>query len=69
MLLEQCTKFFCQQFQILIRTIHDISIVTISEFVSLANYCMNLNVDFLMVASKLLIPKFAYIAQALHRHD
>ena len=44
------------------------SIVTISEFLLLANRCMNLNVDFLVVASKLLIPKLAYIALALQRH-
>ena len=43
-------------------------IVTISEFVLLANRCMNPNVDFLIVASKLLILKLAYIALALHRY-
>ena len=61
-------KVFSQKFQISIRTLHDFSIVTISEFVLLANRCMNPNVDFLIVASKLLIPKLAYIALALHRH-
>ena len=60
-------KVFCQKFQISIRTLHDFSIVTISEFVLLANRCTNPNVDFLIVASKLLIPKLAYIALALHR--
>ena len=59
---------FLPKFQISIRTLHDFSIVTISEFVLLANRCMNPNVDFLIVASKLLIPKLAYIALALHRH-
>ena len=39
-------KVFCQKFQISIRTLHDFSIVTISEFVLLANRCMNPNVDF-----------------------
>ena len=52
-------KVFCQKIQISIRTLHDFSIVTISEFVLLANRCMNPNVDFLIVASKLLIPKLA----------
>ena len=50
-------KVFRQKFQISIRTLHDFSIVTISEFVLLANRCMNPNFDFLIVASKLLIPK------------
>ena len=57
-------KVFCRKFQISIRTIRDFSIVIISEFVLLANCC----VDFLIVVSKLLIPKLAYIALALHRH-
>ena len=61
-------KVFCQKFQISISTLHGFSIVTISKFVLLANRCMNPNVDFLIVASKLLIPKLAYIALALHRH-
>ena len=50
------------------RTILDFSIVTTSELVFLANRCVNPYVDFLIVASKLLIPKLAYIALALHRH-
>ena len=45
-----------------------LSIATISEFVLLANRGMNPNFDFLIVASKLLIPKLAYIELALHRH-
>ena len=61
-------KVFCQKFQISIRTIQDFSIVIISELVLLANRCINPNVDFLIVVSKLLIPKLAYIALALHRH-
>ena len=59
---------FLPKFQISIRTIHDFSIVAISDYVLLANRCMNSNVDFLIVASKLLIPKLAYIALALHRY-
>ena len=52
MLLEHCVyKVFCQKFPIYIRTIHDFSIVTISEFVLLANRCLNPYVDFLIVAS------------------
>ena len=50
-------------------TIHYFSIVRVSEFVLLANRCVNPYVDFLIVASKLLIPKLAYIALALHRHS
>ena len=50
-------KVFCQKFQISIRTIQDFSIVIISEFVLLANRCKNTYVDFLIVVSKLLIPK------------
>ena len=46
---------FCLKFQISIHTIHDFSIVTISKFVLLANRCVNPNVDFLIVASKLLL--------------
>ena len=61
-------KFFCQKFQISIRTLHDFSIVIISEFVLLANRCMNPNVDFLIVDSNLLIQKLAYMALALQRH-
>ena len=61
-------KFFCQKFQITIRTTQDFSIVIISEFVLLANRCINPYVDFLIVVSKLLIPKLAYIALALHCH-
>ena len=61
-------KVFCKKFQISIRTIQDFSIVIISEFVLLANHCINPYVDFLIVVSKLLIPKLAYIALALHRH-
>ena len=61
-------KVFCQKFQTSIRTIHDFSIVTISEFALLANHCMNPNVDILIVASKLLIPKLAYIAALAYRH-
>ena len=68
MLLEQCTKFSSKIPNINILTIHDFSIVTISEFMLLANRCMNPNVYFLIVASKLLIPKLAYIALALHPH-
>ena len=68
MLLEQCIKYFCQKFQISIRTTQDFSIVIISEFVFLANRCITPYVDFLIVVSKLLIPKLAYIALALHRH-
>ena len=56
-------KVFCEIFQISIRTIHDFSTVIISEFVLLANRCINPYVDFLIVVSKL-----AYIALALHRH-
>ena len=59
---------FCQKFQISIRTTQDFSIVIISEFVLLANRCINPYVDFLIVVSKLLIPKLAYIALTLHRH-
>ena len=59
-------KVFCRKFQISIRTIRDFSIVIISEFVLLANCCVNpYYVDFLIVVSKLLIPK---LALALHRH-
>ena len=54
----------CQKFQISIRTIQDFSIVIISEFVLLANRCINPYVDFLIVVSMLLIPKLAYIALA-----
>ena len=61
-------KVFCQKFQISIRTTQDFSIVIISEFVLFANRCINPYVDFLIVVSKLLIPKLAYIALALHRH-
>ena len=61
-------KVFCQKFQISIRTIQDFSIVIISKFVLLANRCINPYVNFLIVVSKLLIPKLAYIALALHRH-
>ena len=61
-------KVLCQKFQISIRTTQDFSIVILSEFVLLANRCMNPYVDFLIVVSKLLIPKLAYIALALHRH-
>ena len=61
-------KVFCQKFQISIRTTQDFSIVILNEFVLLANRCINLYVDFLIVVSKLLIPKLAYIALALHRH-
>ena len=61
-------KVFCQKFQISISTIQDFSIVIISEFVLLANRCINPYVDFLIVVSKLLILKLAYIALALHRH-
>ena len=59
---------FFQKFQISIRTIQDFSIVIISEFVLLANRCINSYVDFQILVSKLLIPKLAYIALALHRH-
>ena len=52
-------KVFCQKFQISIRTTQDFSIVIISEFVLLANRCINPYVDFLIVVSKLLIPKLA----------
>ena len=61
-------KAFCQKFQISIRTTQDFSIVIVSEFVLLANRCINPYVDFLIIVSKLLIPKLAYIALALHRH-
>ena len=50
-------KVFCQKFHISKRTIQDFSIVIISEFVLLANRCINPYVDFLMVVLKLLIPK------------
>ena len=53
-------EVFCQKFQISIRTIQDFSIVIISEFVLLVNRCINPYVDFLIVVSKLLIPKLAY---------
>ena len=59
-------KAFGQKFQISIRTTQDFSIVIISEFVLLANRCINPYVDFLIVVSKLLIPKLAYIVLALH---
>ena len=59
---------FCQKCQVSIRTIQGFSIVIISEFLLLANRCINPYVDFLTVVSKLLIPKLAYIALALHRH-
>ena len=69
---EAMYKVFCQKFQISIRTTQDFSIVIISECVEcvvlLANRCINPYVDFLIVVSKLLIPKLAYIALALHRH-
>ena len=55
-------KDFCQKVQISIRTTQDFSIVIIGEFVLLANCCINPYVDFLIVVSKLLIPKLAYIA-------
>ena len=42
-------KVFCQKFQISIRTTQDFSIVIISEFVLLANRCVNPYVDFLIV--------------------
>ena len=61
-------KVFCQKFQISLRTIQDFSIVIISEFVLLANRCINPYVDFLIVVSKLLIPKLMNIALALHHH-
>ena len=61
-------KGFCQIFPISIRTIQDFSIVIISEVVLLANRCINPYIDFLIVVSKLLIPKLAHIALALHRH-
>ena len=51
-------KFFCQKFQITIRTTQGFSIVIISEFVLLVNRCINPYVDFLIVVSKLLIPKW-----------
>ena len=59
-------KAFDLKFQISIRTTQDFSIVIISEFVLLANRCINPYVDFLIVVSKLLIPKLAYIVLALH---
>ena len=62
MLLEQCTKFLPKI------PIYDVSFVTLSEFVLLANRCVNPYVDFLIIVSKLLIPKLAYIVLALHRH-
>ena len=43
MLLEQCTKYFCQKCKILIRTVYNFSIDIISEFVLLANRCVTLN--------------------------
>ena len=61
-------KVFCQKFQISVRTIKDFSIVITSEFVPLANRCINPYVAFLIVVSNLLIPKLEYIALALHRH-
>ena len=61
-------KVFCQKFQISIRITQDFLIVIISEFVFLANRCINPYVDFLIVVSELLIPNLAYIALALHRH-
>ena len=61
-------KVFCQKFQISIRTTQDFSIVIINEFVLLANRYINPYVNFLIVVSKLLIPKLAYIALVLHRH-
>ena len=64
---EAMYNVFCQKFQISIRTIQDFLIVIISKFVLLANRCINPCVDFLIVGSKLLTPKLAYIALALHR--
>ena len=61
-------NFFCQKFQISKRTIQDFSIFVINEFLLLDNRCVNPYVDFLIVVSKLLIPKLAYIALALHHH-
>ena len=58
-------KVFCQKFQISIRTIQEFSIVIISEFVLLANRCINPHVDFLIVVLKLLIPKLAYMCSIL----
>ena len=57
-------KVFCHKFQISIRTTQDFSNVIISELVLLANRYINPCVDFLIVVSKLLIPKLAYIAMA-----
>ena len=58
-----------QKVQISIRKIQDFAIVMISKFVLLATFYINpYIVDFLIVVSKLLIPKLAYNALALHRH-
>ena len=65
---EAMYKVFCQKFQKSICTTQDFSSVIISEFVLLANRCINPYVDFLIVVSKLLILKLAYIALTLHRH-
>ena len=61
-------KAFCQKIQISMRTIQDFSIVMISEFMLLTNRCINSYVEFLLVASKVLLPKLAYTALALHCH-
>ena len=42
-------KVFCPKFQISISTVQDFSIIIISEFVLLANRCINPYVDFLIV--------------------
>ena len=56
-------KVFCQN----LKYQYAQSVVIISDFVILANRCINPYVDFLIVVSKLLIPKLAYIALALHQ--
>ena len=55
MLVEQCIKFLPKIPNInidSIRTAQDFSIVIISEFVLLANCCINPYVDFLIAVSK-----------------
>ena len=68
MLVEQCIKFFAKNSKYQYAQPKTFSIVIISEFVLLANRCINPYVDFLIVVLMLLIPKLAYIALALHRH-
>ena len=67
MLVEQCIKFFAKNSKYQYAQPRTFQFI-ISEFVLLANRCINPFVDFLIVVSMLLIPKLAYIALALQRH-